>query len=104
MDKLPDYLIEKFIIPYLSSEDLFYKFRSLSSYYYHCARSKILLHFPEEMMKTLKKIVEFNMKEDLSKTFEEVTKRVFTEKRLIIILMIQVNFSKEKKNFRKHKG
>ena len=95
MDKLPDYLIEKFIIPYLSSEDLFYKFRSLSSYYYHCARSKILLHFPEEMMKTLKKIVEFNMKEDLSKTFEEVTKRVFTEKRLIIILMIQVNFSKE---------
>ena len=95
MDKLPDYLIEKFIIPYLSSEDLFYKFRSLSSYYYHCARSKILLHFPEEMMKTLKKIVEFNMKEDLTKTFEEVTKRIFTEKRLILILMIQVNFSKQ---------
>ena len=62
MDKLPDYLIEKYIIPFLTSDDLFYKFRSLGPYYYHCARSKILIHFPEEMMKTLQKIVEFNMK------------------------------------------
>ena len=93
MDKLPDYLIEKYIIPFLSSDDLFYKFRSLSSYYYHCARSKILLHFPEEMMKTLKKIVEFNLKEDLTKTFEEVTQKVFREKSLLLILMNQYNIS-----------
>ena len=93
MDKLPDYLIEKYIIPFLSSNDLFYSFRSLNSYYYHCARSKILLHFPQEMMKTLKKIVEFNMKEDLTKTFEEVTQNVFSEKRLILLLMLQMNFS-----------
>ena len=93
MDKLPDYLIEKYIIPFLSSDDLFYRFRSLNSYYYHCARSKILLHFPEEMMKTLKKIVEFNMKEDLTKSFEEVTQKVFTEKRLILLLMLPMNFS-----------
>ena len=99
MDKLPDYLIEKFIIPYLSSEDLFYKFRSLSSYYYHCARSKILLHFPEEMKKTLKKIVEFNMKEDLSKTFEEVTKRVFIEKKIDYNFNDSSKFFKRKKKF-----
>ena len=93
MDQLPDYLIEKYIIPFLSTDDLFYSFRSLNSYYYHCARSKILLHFPEEMMKTLKKIVEFNMKEDLTKTFEEVTQKLFTEKRLILLLTLPMNFS-----------
>ena len=93
MDKLPDYLIEEYIIPYLSSDDLFFRFRSLSSYYYHCARCKILLHFPQEMMKTLKKIIEFNQKEDLTKTFEEVTQKTFTEKRLLLILMLQMNFS-----------
>jgi hypothetical protein len=93
MDKLPDYLIEEYIIPFLSTNDLFYKFRSLSSYYYHCARCKILLHFPQEMMKTLKKIIEFNQKEDLTKTFEEVTQKTFTEKRLLLILMLQSNFS-----------
>ena len=93
MDKLPDYLIEEYIIPFLSTNDLFYKFRSLSSYYYHCARCKILLHFPQEMMKTLKKIIEFNQKEDLTKTFEEVTQKTFTEKRLLLIFMLQNNFS-----------
>ena len=93
MDQLPDYLIEKYIIPFLSTDDLFYSFRSLNSYYYHCARSKILVHFPEEMIKTLKKIVEFNMKEDLTKTFEEVTQKLFTEKRLILLLTLPMNFS-----------
>ena len=91
MDKLPDYLIEKYIIPFLTSDDLFYKFRSLGPYYYHCARSKILIHFPEEMMKTLQKIVEFNMKEDLTKNFEEITQKLFNEKKALLILMIHLN-------------
>ena len=43
MDKLPDYLIENFIIPFLISDELFYKIRPLSSYYYHYARVKIVL-------------------------------------------------------------
>ena len=93
MDKLPDYLIEKNVIPFLSSDDLFYKFRSLSPYYYHCARSKILIHFPQEMMKTLQKIVEFNMKEDLTKNFEEITQKLFNEKKALLILMLQLNLS-----------
>ena len=93
MDKLPDYLIENYIIPYLSSYDLFYKFRSLGSYYYHCARNKILTHFPEEMMKTLKKIIEFNTKEDLTKNFDEITKKTFNEKKVLMIIMVQVNIS-----------
>ena len=93
MDKLPDYLIENFIIPYLSSYDLFYKFRTLSSYYYYCARNKILTHFPGEMMKTLKKIIEFNTKEDLTKNFDIITKRTFNEKRTLMILMVQLNIS-----------
>lgn len=93
MDKLPDYLIEEYIIPFLSSDDLFFKFRSLSSYYYHCARCKILLHFPQEMMKTLKKIIDFNQKEDLTKTFEEVTQKTYSEKRILTILMVSVNFA-----------
>ena len=65
MDKLPDYFIENYIIPYLSSNDLFYKFRTLGSYYYYCARNKILTHFPGEMMKTLQKIIEFNTRKEL---------------------------------------
>ena len=77
MDKLPDYLIENYIIPYLSSYDLFYKFRTLSPYYYYCSRNKILTHFPSEMMKTLKKIIDFNNKEDLTKKFDEITKKTF---------------------------
>ena len=93
MDKLPDYLIESYIIPYLSSYDLFYKLRSLSSYYYYCARNKILTHFPSEMMKTLKKIVDFNSKEDLTKNFDEITKRTFREKKTLLILMVQMNIS-----------
>jgi hypothetical protein len=98
MDKLPDYLIENYIIPYLSSYDLFYKFRSLSSYYYYCARNKILTHFPGEMMKTLKKIIDFNTKEDLTKNFDEITKRTFNEKRTLMILMVQLNISLIVKN------
>lgn len=93
MDKLPDYLIESYIIPYLSSYDLFYKLRSLSSYYYYCARNKILTHFPAEMMKTLKKIVDFNVKEDLTKNFDEITKRTFREKKTLLLLMVQINIS-----------
>ena len=93
MDKLPDYLIENYIIPYLSSYDLFYKFRSLGSYYYHCARNKILLHFPEEMMKTLQKIIEFNMKEDLTKSFQEITQKTLLEKRNLLFLIVQINYS-----------
>ena len=93
MDKLPDYLIETYIIPYLSSYDLFYKLRSLSPYYYYCARNKILTHFPSEMMKILKKIIDFNNKEDLTKKFDEVTRKAFNDKRIILILMIQMNIS-----------
>ncbi len=91
MEKLPDYLIESYIIPYLSSDDLFYKMRSLNSYYYKCARNKILTHFPGEMMLLLKKIIDFNSKEDLTKNFEEVMKKTFSEKKLLIILMLQMN-------------
>ena len=93
MDKLPDYLIENYIIPFLSSSDLFYKFRTLSPYYYYCARNKILTHFPGEMMKTLKKIIDFNNKEDLTKNFDIITKKTFNEKKLLMILMVQLNLS-----------
>ena len=93
MDKLPDYLIERYIIPFLSSDDLFYKLRGLSSYYYHCARNKILLHFPEEMMKTLEKIIKFNMKEDLTKSLQEVIKKTLYEKRILLLLIEQVDYS-----------
>ncbi len=93
MDKLPDYLIENYIIPFLSSSDLFYKFRTLSPYYYYCARNKILTHFPGEMMKTLKKIIDFNNKEDLTKNFDIITKKTFNEKKLLMILMVQINIS-----------
>ena len=91
MEKLPDYLIESYIIPYLSSYDLFYKFRSLSSYYYKCARNKILTHFPGEMLIILKKIMDFNTKEDLAKKFEEILKQTLNEKKVLIILMMQIN-------------
>ena len=91
MENLPDYLIESQIIPFLSSYDLFYKFRSLSSYYYNCARNKILTHFPGEMMFILKKIIEFNAEEDLTKNFEEIMKKILTEKQTLIILMPQMN-------------
>lgn len=93
MDKLPDFILESHIIPYLSSYDLFYKFRSLGTYYYYCARNKILTHFPEEMMKTLKKIIDFNNKEDLTKNFDEITRRTFNEKRSLLLLMIEMNIS-----------
>ena len=93
MDKLPDYLIESYIIPYLSSYDLFYKFRTLSSYYYYCARNKILTHFPGEMMKILKKIIDFNTKEDLTKNFDLITKKTFNEKRELMIFTLHINIS-----------
>ena len=91
MDKLPDYLIENYIIPYLTSDELFYKFRPLSSYYYHCARVKILIKFPEEIMKTLKKILEYNMREDPTNAFQEFFQRSIEQKRLILILTVQAN-------------
>ena len=91
MDKLPDYLIENYIIPYLTSDELFYKFRPLSSYYYHCARVKILIKFPEEIMKTIKKILEYNMREDPTNAFQEFFQRSIEQKRLILILTVQAN-------------
>lgn len=93
MDKLPDYLIENYIIPFLSSYDLFYKLRSLGSYYYYCSRNKILTHFPGEMMITLKKIIDFNAKEDLAKNFEEITKKTFAEKRLLMLFIVHTNIA-----------
>ena len=45
------------------------------------------------MMKTLKKIVDFNSKEDLTKNFDEITKRTFREKKTLLILMVQMNIS-----------
>ena len=91
MDKLPDYLIENYIIPFLRSDELFYKFRPLSSYYYHCARVKILIKFPEEIMKTLKKILEYNTREDPTNAFKDFVQKSLVQKRLILILTIQAN-------------
>ena len=45
------------------------------------------------MMKTLKKIIDFNNKEDLTKKFDEITKKTFNDKRTLLILMIQMNIS-----------
>jgi len=91
MDKLPVYLLENYIIPYLTSNELFYKFRPLSSYYYHCARVKILVKFPEEIMKSLKKILEYNTREDPTNAFQEFVQKSLVQKRLILILTIQAN-------------
>jgi hypothetical protein len=49
-------------------------------------------------MKTLKKIIDFNTKEDLTKNFDEITKRTFNEKRTLMILMVQLNISLIVKN------
>lgn len=95
MDKLPDYLIENFIIPFLTSDELFYKIRPLSSYYYHCARVKILIKFPEEIMKTLKKIIEYNTREDPTKAFQEMAQKSITLKQLLLIITVQANPSSE---------
>ena len=95
MDKLPDYLIENFIIPFLTSDELFYKIRPLSSYYYHCARVKILIKFPEEIMKTLKKIIEYNTREDPTKAFQEMAQKSITLKQLLLIITVQANPSLE---------
>ena len=91
MEKLPDYIIENNIIPFLNSEELFYKFRPLGSYYYYCARVKILIKFPDEIMKNLKKIIEYNAREDPTKNFQELIQRSMAEKRLVLILVIQAN-------------
>ena len=91
MEKLPDYLIENYIIPFLNSDELFYKFRPLGSYYYHCARVKILIKFPEEIMKNLKKIIDYNAREDPTSNFQELIQRSIQEKRIILILIFQAN-------------
>jgi hypothetical protein len=95
MDKLPDYLIENYIIPFLTSNELFYKIRPLSSYYYHCARVKILIKFPEEIMKSLKKIIEFNTREDPTTAFQELVQKSISLKRLLLIVNLQANPSLE---------
>ena len=95
MDKLPDYLIENYIIPFLTSNELFYKIRPLSSYYYHCARVKILIKFPEEIMKSLKKIIEFNTREDPTTAFQELVQKSISLKRLLLIINLQANPSLE---------
>ena len=91
MDKLPDFLIENYIIPFLTSNELFYKIRPLSSYYYHCARVKILVKFPEEIMKSLKKIIEYNTREDPTSAFQELVQKSISIKRLILIVNLQAN-------------
>ena len=91
MDKLPDYLIENYIIPYLTSDELFYKFRPLGSYYYHCARVKILTKFPQEIMKSLKKILEYNTREDPTNAFQELVQKSIVQKRLLLVFTIQAN-------------
>ena len=95
MDKLPDYLIENYIIPFLTSNELFYKIRPLSSYYYHCARVKILIKFPEEIMKSLKKIIEFNTREDPTTAFQELVQKSISLKQFLLIINLQANPSLE---------
>ena len=59
------------------------------------------IHFPQmseeeidvKIKETLKKIIEFNTKEDLTKNFDEITKQTFSEKRTLLLLMIEMNIS-----------
>ena len=44
-------------------------------------------------MKILKKIIDFNTKEDLTKNFDLITKKTFSEKRALMIFTLQINIS-----------
>ena len=95
MDKIPDYLIERYIIQFLSPEDLFYKFRCLGSYYYNCAKNEISINVPIEIVKALHRINEFGIEEVVTKEANEIAQKRLLEKRNIFFLIQQFNYSME---------
>ena len=54
--ELPDYLIENYIIPYVGTEELFYKVRPVSTECYNNSKNTLQINFPEEMINRLKEI------------------------------------------------
>ena len=65
--ELPDYLIENYIIPYVGTEELFYKVRPVSTECYNNSKNTLQVNFPEEMINRLKEICNLNQEEDLEK-------------------------------------
>lgn len=89
---LPDYLIENYIIPYLTVKDLFEKVRVISSEMYTSARNQYNINFPEEMMRRLKNICDLNPNEELIKQFTSKSDMLLHDKNTIFIYSVQINF------------
>ena len=90
---LPNYIIEGYIIPYLTSEDLFYRIRPLNSFFFECTKNTIQINFPEEMIGNLKNLVAINKNEELTQAFNILTQQLFADKNLLFIYSLELNFS-----------
>jgi hypothetical protein len=92
-DILPDYIIEKNIIPYLSSIDLILSLRAVNTTFFQCTKNTITIVFPEEIYKNLQNLVNIYKQQELVETFNKITNQLFNDRNILFIYMLQLNFS-----------
>jgi hypothetical protein len=92
-DILPDYIIEKNIIPYLSSIDLILSLRAVNTTFFRCTKNTITIVFPEEIYKNLQNLVNIYKQQELVETFNKITNQLFNDRNILFIYMLQLNFS-----------
>lgn len=91
--ELPDYLIENYIIPYVGTEELFYKVRPVSTECYNNSKNTLQVNFPEEMINRLKEICNLNKEEDLAKQFNDRSNKLLNDRNMLFIYSLQLNFA-----------
>ena len=92
-DILPEYIIEKFIIPYLNSSDLIFSLRGVDTTFFQCTKNTITIVFPEEIYKNLQNLVNIYKQQELVETFNKITNQLFNDRNILFIYMLQLNFS-----------
>ncbi len=73
--------------------DLFYQLRPVNSELYNNTKNIYNINFPEEMISRLKSICNLNQNEDLTKQFNDRANKLLSDKNMIFIYSIQLNFA-----------
>ena len=90
---LPDYLVENYIVPYINTQELFYKVRLISTECYNNSKNTLQINFPEEMINRLKEICNLNKNEDLTKQFNDRSNKLLNDRNMLFIYSLQLNFA-----------
>ena len=80
-------------VPRVRSQFIIDRFDWVRSNYTQELLSKYFTMFNKSIITTDDETIDFNRKEDLTKNFDEITKKLFNQKKILMLLMVQMNIS-----------